>query len=224
MSTIQINLVDNTTGAPIAPFFYNLVDGDSYEVKSYNDNSNENQLFIQVKDGSGNAKEYLTINRYDGSKDGTSMTASLKAGVDTSVTPPYRLDGPTEAAVWDKSSGAAWDEAVNDAASNGGEPGLFQEAVWYFTESDQEAFAEAQASYKSQESATVKEIEEAKVAAEENGFTTFRTPGAGILSIDDLDVGAVARAIIGPYKNLPFLGKVGVVYKSVTVTAGAVPA
>lgn len=223
MATIQINLVDAGTGAPLAPFFYNLEDGDSYEVKSYSANSDELSLFIQVKDGSGNAKEYLTINRYDGSINGSSMPQCLKAGVEASVDTPYRLDGPTDTAVWDKSSGAAWDKAVNDATANGGEPGLFQEAIWYFTESDQEAFAEAQASYKQQESATFKEIEEAKVNAEENGFTTFRTPGAGILSIDDLDVGAVARAIVGPYKNLPFLGKVGVVYQSVTVTNGSVP-
>jgi len=222
MATIQVNLVDGATGSPIAPFFYNLEDGDSYQVLPYSDgNVTEQQLIIQVLDGSGTAKEHLTIARYSGSVDGSSMPTCLQNGVQKAQN-PYKLDGPGENEIWDKATGAAWDKAVSDATSNGGEPGLFQEAIWYLNDDESEEVAKAEAEYKNQQAQLADQIAQAKDNAEANGFNTFRTPGAGILSIDDVDVSKVAAAILGPYvQDLPHLGKVGVIYQSVTVAPGA---
>lgn len=222
MATIQVNLVDGGTGAPIAPFFYNLEDGDSYQVVPYSDgNVTEQQLIIQVFNGNGTAKEYLTIQRYAGSIDGSSMPTCLKKGVEKAQN-PYKLDGPGENQIWDKATGAAWDKAVSDATSNGGEPGLFQEAIWYLNDTEDEEVAKAEAQYKQRQSELADQIVTALDAAQDAGFSTFRTPGAGILSTDNVDAPKVAAAILGPYvQDLPHLGKVGVIYQSVTVAAGA---
>jgi hypothetical protein len=222
MATIQVNLVDNNTGQPKAPFFYNLVAGDSYELQPYNGgDSDSDNLVIKVKDGSGNDKETITISRYDGSRDGDSMPKNLSRGVNAATNPQYRLEPPVNTdVIWNKLSGEAWDEAVNDATSNGGEPGVFQEAIWYQNGDDEEIFQKLQDSYKDQQAELAAEMTQAKDEAATNGFDSFRTPGAGILPVNGTpNLGEVATSIIGTIADkLPFLGKVGVVYKEVTVT------
>jgi len=227
MATIKVNLVDTNTGLPLAPFFYNMVAGDSYIVAPYSQGgteSNENTVRIQVKDSAGADKEYISINRYQGSSNNKSMPECLDTGVQKSIDAPYRLEsGNSVDAVWNKLSGEAWDECVDDATSNGGEPGLFQEAIWYMTESDADLFAESQSRWKQENSEVEQKINEAATAADDAGFATFRTPGAGIAPVNGYNAGDLAFAIVGPNLDIPHLMKIGVTYESATVTAGAIP-
>jgi len=227
MATIKVNLVDQNTGQPLAPFFYNMVAGDSYIVAPYSNGgqeSNEAVLRIQVKDSAGADKEYISIFRYEGSSDGTSMPECLQSGVQKSIQSAYELEPGSEEGTWNTLSGEAWNACVDAATSNGGEPGVFQEAIWYMNESDSDEFATSQSDWKTRKNDTATAISDAATKAQNAGFDSFRYDGIGIIPITgNLDPDALAAAVVGPNMDIPHLMKIGVTYQQATVTAGAIP-
>ncbi len=213
MATIQINI------ANAAPFFYNLVAGDSYEIVGYQngdkDESTDSTLNIRVSNAAG-PKETISINRFDESLAGNSMNKMLANGVALAVAIDQTPN--SESVEWDKSSGKAWEDAVNDAVSNGGEPGLFQEGIYYISDEDK---AETEAAIDARKD-KVAELKTELVAdldeACKNGQTGIRGPLGPIDCGTSSDtIGGIADAAIDPL-DLPKVPKIGVVYESVTVT------
>ena len=152
------------------------------------------------------------------------MPDCLQTGVERSHNNAYSLEpGSSDEAVWNKLSGEAWDACVDDATSNGGEPGVFQEAIWYMNEADNSTFAKSQEQQKEELEQVVKDIQEAASAASNAGFSEFRTPGAGIVDVNGYDADGLAAAIVGPATGVPHLMKIGVTYEDATVNPGAIP-
>jgi len=207
MATIQINIVDQ------APFFYTLEDGDSYSTTQTNE---PDQLVILVADATGTPKKEIVVTRDNSSVDGSSMAQNLQEGMEIAEALFLATGNPSQQLpIY---TGEAWDSAVSSAVS-GNEPGLFQEVIWYCTQSEK-AVIQASIDIRKESVETLKaQLEEnLKAACDEDGGSGIRGPLGPIecgASGDKID--GIANAAIGPLTDIPYVGKVGVVYKSVTV-------